>query len=120
MARLGRTLIAWPGMFSSSSPCLARRTWNRFFHFSDASCSRCRALLGLTDSSELLERDVRRGYRAAARRLHPDRGGRHGEFQELQQCYEMLLAEARGGGATPGSPEWLKQMKKDFANFSCC
>eukprot|EP00931_Biecheleriopsis_adriatica_P001143 TRINITY_DN101379_c0_g1_i1.p1 TRINITY_DN101379_c0_g1~~TRINITY_DN101379_c0_g1_i1.p1 ORF type:complete len:120 (+),score=22.90 TRINITY_DN101379_c0_g1_i1:37-396(+) len=87
---------------------------------SNASCH-CRELLGLpTEGAKLLERDVRHGYRAAARRLHPDRGGQQAEFQELQRCYETLLAEAKGECSGTGSKEWLKQMKKDFANFSCC
>ncbi|CAE7681359.1 unnamed protein product, partial [Symbiodinium sp. CCMP2456] len=86
---------------------------NRFF-----ACS-CRHLLGLPEG-ELLEADIRKGYRAAARRLHPDRGGKREEFQELQRCYESVLAEVSAAKDGKARHAWLEQMKKDFANFSCC
>eukprot|EP00428_Durinskia_dybowskii_P080953 CAMPEP_0170427592 /NCGR_PEP_ID=MMETSP0117_2-20130122/39311_1 /TAXON_ID=400756 /ORGANISM="Durinskia baltica, Strain CSIRO CS-38" /LENGTH=121 /DNA_ID=CAMNT_0010686813 /DNA_START=62 /DNA_END=427 /DNA_ORIENTATION=+ len=74
----------------------------------------CRDLLGLKDGDGEVE--ARRAYRALARRCHPDRGGRREDFQQLQCCYEIVLQELRG----PRKSEWLEQMKKDFANFSCC
>mmetsp|Transcript_13952 Transcript_13952/g.26043 ORF Transcript_13952/g.26043 Transcript_13952/m.26043 type:complete len:105 (-) Transcript_13952:126-440(-) len=83
-----------------------------------ASCN-CRALLGLTEG-ELKEEEVRRAFRSTARRLHPDRGGKREEFQELHTCYQSLLAEARDEKTGKRRAEWLEQMKKDFANFSCC
>ena len=35
------------------------------------------------EPGSLTDVDIRKGYRAAARRLHPDRGGKSEEFQEL-------------------------------------
>ena len=82
-----------------------------------ASTSSCRELFLLPEGT-VTETEVRNAYRTAARRLHPDRGGKSEEFQELQDCYHSLLAEL--GKGKKERPEWLEKMKKDFANFSCC
>mmetsp|Transcript_37660 Transcript_37660/g.46632 ORF Transcript_37660/g.46632 Transcript_37660/m.46632 type:complete len:106 (-) Transcript_37660:156-473(-) len=81
-----------------------------------ASTEHCRRLFGL-EEGHLTDANIRKGYRAAARRLHPDKGGKSEEFQDLQKCYNSLLAEA---GKKDKTPEWLEKMKKDFANYSCC
>uniref|UniRef100_A0A7S4UVE9 J domain-containing protein n=1 Tax=Alexandrium monilatum TaxID=311494 RepID=A0A7S4UVE9_9DINO len=108
---------------------LARAAWERP---ADAAClprrrasasgrpgvCECRQLLGLEHGAG--EPELRSAYRALARKLHPDRGGRREQFQELQQCYEMLLAEARGGSIGGQKPDWLEKMKEDFAHYSCC
>mmetsp|Transcript_8588 Transcript_8588/g.15395 ORF Transcript_8588/g.15395 Transcript_8588/m.15395 type:complete len:117 (-) Transcript_8588:274-624(-) len=76
----------------------------------------CCQLFGLPEGSSATE--LRSAYRKLARKLHPDRGGSKAEFQELQRCYQELLAASPQSKAD--QPEWLVQMKKDFANFSCC
>eukprot|EP00933_Yihiella_yeosuensis_P019758 TRINITY_DN15959_c0_g3_i1.p1 TRINITY_DN15959_c0_g3~~TRINITY_DN15959_c0_g3_i1.p1 ORF type:complete len:141 (-),score=24.60 TRINITY_DN15959_c0_g3_i1:99-473(-) len=80
----------------------------------EEGCRRCRDLLGLGEGP-VQEKEVRSAYRLAARKLHPDRGGKQAEFQDLQRCYEELLAEAKQQTSHGKDPEWLAQMKKDFA-----
>lgn len=115
IGRLGglcRSGAAAAGAFSAASRAIA-----------DAAAqdlSGCRTMLGLRAAGAagaLEEAEIRSAYRAAARQLHPDRGGERGQFQEMQRCYEALLAEARAGNR---DPEWLRQMQKDFAHYSCC
>ncbi|CAE8599264.1 unnamed protein product [Polarella glacialis] len=102
------------GNFRSFSHVLP---WTAFRRTVSTDCEPCRALLGLP-SGKVQEHEVRKAYRSVARQLHPDRGGKSEAFQELQKCYEQLLAEAKG--KTGGKPEWLTQMKKDFATYNCC
>jgi len=44
---------------------------------------------GATDAA------IHAGYRAAVRRAHPDAGGSAGEFEEVQEAYELLRDPAR-------------------------
>merc|ERR1719150_221617 len=78
----------------------------------DGEQSHCRELLGL-GPEPIKKAELRSAYRTLARRLHPDLGGRREQFQELQRCYEALLATARVGDKAAEQPEWLAQMKKD-------
>jgi DnaJ-class molecular chaperone len=49
----------------------------------------CFDLLGLAFPCSVAE--VKAAYRDLAKRAHPDRGGSHGEFLELQAAYEQAL-----------------------------
>ena len=49
----------------------------------------CFSLLGLSFPCTVAE--VKAAYRDLAKRAHPDRGGSHGEFLELQAAYEQAL-----------------------------
>jgi hypothetical protein len=51
-------------------------------------------------SQSMHERIIREGYRALAKKLHPDAGGSTNEFKELQGSYEVLqgiMREVKGG-----------------------
>lgn len=45
-------------------------------------------LLGVTSTATLA--DLNRAFRAQARTLHPDRGGDHRDFQELNNAHKRL------------------------------
>mmetsp|Transcript_68668 Transcript_68668/g.174392 ORF Transcript_68668/g.174392 Transcript_68668/m.174392 type:complete len:134 (-) Transcript_68668:121-522(-) len=106
-----------PLTFPAASPARGRSSSSAEAALSGAcDAAACRSLLGVPASAG--EAAIRSAYRAEARKRHPDRGGSGESFQELQKCYEVVLSEARS--IEKGKPEWLKKMKDDFANFSCC
>eukprot|EP00929_Paragymnodinium_shiwhaense_P052176 TRINITY_DN26145_c0_g1_i2.p2 TRINITY_DN26145_c0_g1~~TRINITY_DN26145_c0_g1_i2.p2 ORF type:complete len:142 (-),score=36.91 TRINITY_DN26145_c0_g1_i2:356-781(-) len=107
-------LLAKQFSSTSSSDSRSSRSGNLSVETAEADDC-CRLLLGLPEKYE--EAELRSAYRRMARTLHPDRGGKTEKFQELQQCYDKEMRALRTARETP---EWLLQMKKDFANFSCC
>lgn len=68
---------------------------------------RCYRMLGLSPGAS--DAEVRKAYREALLRTHPDKGGRVEQFRGVQEAYEALTRERRGadggGGGAEGEDE---------------
>jgi curved DNA-binding protein CbpA len=51
--------------------------------------------LGLPRQVDLSEDELRRAFRAAGKRLHPDAGGSEAEFSRLQEAFGLLSSASR-------------------------
>ena len=74
--------LVWDAMATMLRPQLCSRRIAKWIQVYAETLSRpfhC----GTMEPGSLTDVDIRKGYRAAARRLHPDRGGKSEEFQEL-------------------------------------
>jgi hypothetical protein len=54
------------------------------------------------------EERLRAAYRRLALTTHPDRGGSHAEFVEVQNCFEAVLAAIQSGAGRP-SDGWVAE-----------
>mmetsp|Transcript_67360 Transcript_67360/g.161510 ORF Transcript_67360/g.161510 Transcript_67360/m.161510 type:complete len:139 (-) Transcript_67360:87-503(-) len=121
-SRLPRLLRPSPSNGQALQPSCSQRGCSSLASDEDAGAMmlRCSELLGLREEAKSAA-EVRAAYRQMARKLHPDRGGSRESFQDLHRCYQAMLAASPDGGRLKAAdPPWLAQMKKDFANFSCC
>ena len=63
------------------------------FAAADPSQDELYAILGLDPSAS--ESDIRKAYRRAAVKFHPDKGGDEGDFQKISRAYEVLSDEEK-------------------------
>lgn len=52
-------------------------------------------VLGMEPQLEISDDEVSAAFRDAVRRVHPDAGGREGEFEELQRAREILASPSK-------------------------
>merc|ERR1719421_149549 len=54
------------------------------------------AILGV--SADATDAEIKKAYRIIAMQCHPDKGGDKEDFQELNNAYEKIMEQRRGGG----------------------
>lgn len=73
-----------------------------------------RRLLGVSEGASLDE--IKKAYRQAVKKYHPDAGGSVAQFQRVQDAFEALTSEAEMLRASPKKPQQdqshSKQAKK--------
>ena len=77
------------------------------------SPSEARQILGISDNS-VSEQDLKRAFKAAALKAHPDKGGSEAEFVRVSQAYDTL----RGRGNVPSDAVGDEESRRRaYANF---
>eukprot|EP00928_Gymnodinium_smaydae_P040928 TRINITY_DN27717_c0_g2_i1.p1 TRINITY_DN27717_c0_g2~~TRINITY_DN27717_c0_g2_i1.p1 ORF type:complete len:140 (+),score=19.62 TRINITY_DN27717_c0_g2_i1:59-478(+) len=139
MAAWARYGLSWQVQSFGRVHCLGRRfpvrvRISRVASASSSEVEACLKVFGLQPGASTA--DIHQRYLTLAKELHPDVADKkaaqsHGShasktdsdaadecaFQGLQRCYQILRTN---GSAKKETPEWLKQMKKDFANYPAC
>jgi hypothetical protein len=82
----------WQRLFGTSAPPWARSTARP-----GASAPDALAVLGL--GPDATEADVKKAFRRAALKVHPDHGGSDAAFIELKRSYDRALAAVKGATA---------------------
>lgn len=52
--------------------------------------------LGFTGVVKVEQKELKRAYKKRSKEVHPDVGGSHSAFKELQSAYDLLLDSALG------------------------
>lgn len=82
----GNTLVS-RGYGDSSAPAVNQRGNEKALSY----FSRCLAILELEEESELSEETLKRAYKSAGRKAHPDKGGSEEQFEAVTRAYAYLV-----------------------------
>ena len=79
------------------------------------SPAEARHILGIDDTGAQSEQDLKRAFKAAALKAHPDKGGSEAEFVKVSQAYDTL--RGGGGNAPAGAMGGEEARRRAYANF---